>query len=69
VFRFLRYLCAYCAARLIFNGLRSAFRQPAPPAKPCNKHGRGMALTFLLALVVLPCVGSGLLILLGFIVR
>jgi hypothetical protein len=63
--RFLRYLCFYCAARLIYGGLRSAVRRPAAPVKPCAKHGRGLLLT----LALLPFVGCVFLILLGYLLR
>jgi hypothetical protein len=63
--KFLRYICMYCCARLIFNGLRSIARRPAQPAKPCHRHGHGVLLTLALA----PFVGCVLLIVLGLMQR
>jgi hypothetical protein len=62
IFRFLRYLCFFCVARLIFHTVRTNHK--GKPAPPC-RHGLGVLAT----LLMLPFVGSGLLILLGFILR
>jgi hypothetical protein len=63
--KFLRYVCMYCCARLIFNGLRSVARRPACPATPCKQHKHGVLLT----LALLPFVASACLIVLGFVLR
>ncbi len=64
--RFLRYFCFYCASRLLFGWARTALRQKPVPAKPCTRHGHGVALTLF---VLLPFAGVVFLIVLGFVLR
>lgn len=63
--RFLRYLCMYCCARLLFNGARAVLRRPVPAAKPCQRHGHGVLLT----LALLPFAGAAALCVLGYLLR
>jgi hypothetical protein len=62
MFRFFRYLCFLCVARLIFHTVRT--NRKGKPAPPC-RHVLGILATLLL----LPFVGTACLIVLGFMVR
>jgi hypothetical protein len=63
--RFLRYFCYYCISRAVYSMARAALLRKPVPAKPCQRHGRGLLLT----LALLPFVGSVCLIVLGLILR
>lgn len=63
--RLIRYVCFYCFARLLYNTARAVARRPAPAAKPCPHHARGLLLT----LALLPFAGAAALCVLGFMLR
>jgi hypothetical protein len=60
--RFLRYLCFYCASRLIYETARGLLRKhPRLVAPACKQHVSGVLLMLLATLTIVPLAAFGIL--------
>jgi hypothetical protein len=58
--RFLRYLCFYCASRLVYDVARAGFRKHRQQPAACLHNGSGALLSLLAIITVVPLAVFGI---------